>query len=203
MANSRVNIINLALTLLGAARVGAPDEEGENAEALTFCYDNIRDSEQRANIWHFTRKRAILAPSSVVPAFGYGYAFPLPTNCLRVIKPSLTTVDWSIEQHENTPSILTNDGNVIQLRFVERVMDETKFDPLFTMMFACSLAWWCCERLTQSNSKRDAIERRYTASRLQAYKTNAFERVPLQSPPDEWLTAMSNGGLADSSWSQE
>lgn len=203
MANSRVSIINMALVLLGAARIGAPEDEGENAETLTFTYDNIRDAEQRANIWHFTRKRKILAPSSVAPAFGYRYAFNLPINCIRIIKPSLTTPDWSIENHEGTPSILTNDGNSIQLRYVERCTDETKFDPLFSIMLSCSLAWWCCERITQSNSKRDAIERRYTASRLQAYKTNAFERVPLQSPPDEWLTAMSNGGLADSSWSQE
>lgn len=203
MANSRVAVMNLALQLLGAARIGSPTEAGKGAEELNACYDPLRDAEQRARFWNFTLERAILAPHATAPVFHYGYAFPLPTGCLRIMKPTRTTVDWSLENHAGAPSILTNDGTSIPLRYVKRVTDEAKFDPLFTIMLACSLAWWCCETITQSNKKKESIEKRYALARTEARQTNAFEKVPLQSAPDEWLTAMSNGGLADSSWLQE
>lgn len=203
MANSRVAVINLALQLLGSARIGSPTQEGKNAEETNACFDALRDAEQRAHVWVFTLERAILTPHAAVPLFTYGYAFPLPIGCLRIIKPTRTVLDWKIENHAGSPAILTNDGTSIQLRYVKRVTDESKFDPLFTIMLACSIAWWCCETITQSNTKKEAIEKRYALARNEARKVNAFEKVPDQGPVDEWLTAMSNGGLADSSWLQE
>jgi hypothetical protein len=112
-------------------------------------------------------------------------------------------LDWKVEYHEGAPAILTNEGNVLYLRFIQRVENEAIFDPMFVMMFAASLAWQCCEKITQSNSKKDAIEKRYRQLRLDARRMNAFEKVPDQGPVDEWITAMQTGGLADSSWAQE
>ena len=147
--------------------------------------------------------RKILAPSAVVPAFGYGYAFPLPAECLRFLKPTQTVLDWSLESHEGSPAILTNDGNVIYLRYVGRVIDENKLDPLFVMMFAAHLARHCCEKVTQSNSKKQDMETRYQKYRLEARRGNAFEKVPDQGPVDEWITSMQTGSIVDSSWMQE
>lgn len=205
MANSRVAIMNLALQLLGAPRVGAPDEDNKNAIETNACFDILRDYEQRANAWNFTLCRAILAPSATAPAFTYAYAFPLPTDpfCLRVLLPSMTELDWKIENHLGSSAILTNDGAALYLRYIGRMEDPTKFDPMFALMLACSIAWHCCEVITQSNSKKQAIMERYTLIRREARRMNAFEKVPDKQPIGSWVTAAMTGSLVDASWSEE
>lgn len=205
MANSRVAIMNLALQLLGAPRVGAPDEDSKNAIETNACFDILRDYEQRANAWNFTLCRAVLAPSATAPAFTYAYAFPLPVNpfCLRVLLPSRTELDWKIEYHTGAPAILTNDATAIYLRYIGRIEDEAIFDPMFTVMLACSIAWHCCETITQSNSKKAALLERYSLVRREARRMNAFEKVPDKNPVGSWVTAGMTGSLVDASWGQE
>lgn len=202
MAQSRVSIINFGLNLLGQERVGSVDEPGP-ATDCNAVFDLLRDYEQRANAWVFTRKRAILAPHGVAPAFGYLYAFPLPVDCLRPLKPVDASLDWSIESHEGLTAILTNRDAVIQLRYLARITNETKFDPMFAVMLGCRIGFYLCEKLSQSNTKREMCEHTYQQARMEARKMNAFEKVPQQGPVDPWLLAMSDGQLADNQWNQE
>lgn len=129
------------------------DEDTRERRAITRCYTMLRDRELRAHSWNFSIKRAVLAPSSVAPAFEFAKAFPLPSDCLRPLPPA-RDVDWTIEYHNGSKHILTNEGTVIYLRYVSRVTDETQFDPLFADMLACKIAWHCCEEITQSNQKK-------------------------------------------------
>ena len=185
---SQVRVANLALQKLGAAEIVSMDEDTRERRAITRCYSMLRDRELRAHNWNFSIKRKILAPSSVAPLFEFAKAFPLPADCLRPLPPA-RDVDWTIEYHEGSKHILTNEGTVIYLRYVSRVTDETQFDPLFADMLACKIAWHCCEELTQSNQKKADIEREYKDAKAEAKRTNAFEQATPQEPEPPWLTA--------------
>jgi len=187
-AVSQVRVANLALQKLGAAEIVSMDEDTRERRAISRCYTMLRDRELRAHNWNFSIRRKVLAPSSVAPLFEFAKAFPLPSDCLRPLPPS-RDVDWTIEYHEGSKHILTNEGTVIYLRYVSRVTDETQFDPLFADMLACKIAWHCCEELTQSNQKKADIEREYDKAKADAKRTNAFEQATPQEPEPPWLTA--------------
>ena len=183
-----MRVANLALQKLGAGEIVSMSEDTRERRAITRCYTMLRDRELRAHNWNFSIKRAVLAPSSVAPLFEFAKAFPLPSDCLRPLPPA-RDVDWTIEYHEGSKHILTNEGTVIYLRYVSRVTDETQFDPLFADMLACKIAWHCCEEITQSNQKKADIEREYDKAKADAKRTNAFEQATPQEPEPPWLTA--------------
>ena len=70
-------------------------------------------------------------------------------------------------------------------------------------MLGCSLGWQIAERVTQSNSKRDAMRERYIDIRREARRLNAFERVPDKYPIDEWVTGLQVGQLAGIDWGEQ
>jgi len=202
MPATKLNIINLALQHVGAARVGAV-EDSELALEADQSYPFIRDAELRANAWGFAQKRVAIPAHAVAPAFDFLRAFPLPSDYLRLIKPVRQDLDWRIEHHEGAVSILTNqDAAPLRLRYIYRAPEAT-FDPLFVMMVSCALAWQIAERVTQSNSKRDAMKDKYMEYKKEARRLNAFERVPDKQPLDTWITGRLTGGLADIDWGEQ
>ncbi len=203
MATSDVSVCNLALQKLGAARIVSLTENSRNAKSVNACYESQRDNELRKYLWKFARKRAVLAASSVAPAFMYAQAFPVPSDFLRLIKPARVGLDWHVEQHDGGLAILTNDGAPLEVRYLAIVTNPVLFDPCFVEMLACKIAWHVCEDLTQSNTKKAALLEEYGLHRAEARKTNAFELAKNPEPVDEWLTARLNGQLVNSEWDEE
>ena len=189
MATSDVEVINLGLQKLGAARITALSDDSTNAREAGACYVRLRDAELRRHNWNFARKRVTLAPSAVDPDFDYDYAFPLPSDCLRLLPPAVNGFDWRIESHEGQSSILTNDGDSLEINYIFRVTDPTKFDALFDEMLACRIADHLCEKLTQSNTKADKAMKDYKTARAEARRINAFENISEEAPEDPWLAA--------------
>ena len=203
MATSYVSIANLALQKLGEPPIVSLTENSVSARAMNACYEALRDRELRANLWKFAKRRATLAAHATEPDFTFGYAFPVPTDFLRLIKPARVGLDWHLEYHEGVQAILTNDGDSLEIRYIARVTDPTLFDPLFVEMLACKMAWHCAETLTQSNSKKMAALEEYKDVRREARQVNAFE-VPTQPQPvDEWLTARWHGQLVNTEFDEE
>jgi len=203
MATSNVSIANLALQKLGAASIAALNATPGSAADMSACFESIRDDELRKYRWKFAILRAVLAPHATAPAFTYRYAFPLPTDYLALIKPARLGLDWHIENHQGQVCILTNDGSSLNIRYIARITDPALFDPSFVQMFACKLAWQCCERITQSNTKRTAMMEEYELHRREARKANAFELSAQAQPVDEWLVGRSSGQLVNSEWNEE
>lgn len=205
MATSNVSIANLALQKLGASSIVALDSSPGKAADLNACFESIRDDELRKYLWKFAITRATLAPHSTPPGslVGYTYAMVLPSDFLRILKPARLNLDWHLERHEGQLCLLTSDTNVLPIRYLARITDPTAFDPCFVQMFACKLAWQCCERITQSNTKRAAMMEEYQFHKADARRTNAFEMPVQPQPVDEWLTGRSNGQLVNSEWDEE
>lgn len=181
---SEVSIANRALQKLGARRITSFTDDTKEARAVNTCYTELRDAELRAHPWCFATKRVILAPLSTAPAFDYGYAFQLPADCVRVLKPNRTYLDWKLE---NGVNILTNDGDTLELVYTSRVEDPNMMDPLFREALAARIAMELCEELTQSNQKFQILESMYTQAMRTARRTNGFEKVPEEGPQDTWL----------------
>jgi len=85
--------------------------------------------------------------------------------------------------------ILTNLGSPLHIRYITRVIDPSLYSASFAEAFAARLADECCERITQSDSKRQICMLAYKRAIREAVQSNALE-VPAESPADDtWVTA--------------
>lgn len=196
MSQSIVDACNNALQRLGAARILSLSDNSREARSCNVAYDSNRRSELRKYMWNFAKTRAVLAPDSTAPAWGYNYAFSLPTDCLRVIVPSDYDLDWSIESGK----ILTNStaspyggatstGASLSILYIRDETNPAAWDPIFFDLMTIAMAIDMCDDLTQSNTKRQVLQQDYQQTKAEARKTNAFEVLPAQPADDPWWIA--------------
>lgn len=185
MAQSVVDTCNSALQRVGASSILSISDNSPEARACAIAYDSNRRDELRKHSWNFAIKRAVLAPDTTAPAYDYTYAFTLPTDCLRVLRPATTSLDWRIEGRK----ILTNDGSTLYLRYLADIDDCSQWDPSFYNVMAASLAVDICEKLTQSNTKKQQLIIDYKESVADARKVDAFETGPEDAADDTWWVA--------------
>ena len=193
MAVSKVAIANRALTKIGAARIIALDDDSESSNTLDSMFDIVRDDELRAHLWHFAKARAVLPALSARPEFGYQQQYQLPADFLRLLQladypvyPAPTVQGlYSIEGGR----VLVDHDGPLRIRYIRRVEDPTLFDALFVEVLACRLAAESCERLTQSNTKKQACWAEYEQTLRRAIRANSVERPSTAVADDTWLEA--------------
>jgi uncharacterized protein with von Willebrand factor type A (vWA) domain len=90
---------------------------------------------------------------------------------------------WQIEGGK----ILTDLEAPLKLLYVARIEDTGAWDALFAEVFACRLAVEVCERLTQSNTKRQLAAEEYQQALRAAVRADAIENPPEPLPDDSWM----------------
>lgn len=185
MAQTLIDCCNSALQRVGATTILSLSDNSPEARACSVAYDSNRRDELRKHPWNFAIKRAVLAPDTTAPAFDYTYAFTLPTDCVRLLRPATPDLDWQVEGGK----ILTNDSNTLYLRYVADITDPTLWDPSFYNVVAGALAIDICERLTQSNTKKQLLIQQYQDDVRTARRMNAFESGPKDAADDDWWIA--------------
>jgi len=168
---------------LGSTTIVSLTQDSPAARAVNAIYAGVRRAEIRKHPWNFAKKRASLAAEADEPEFGFGYAFTLPSDCLRVLNKA--DVDWKIEGQ----SILSDDGGPLEIIYLRDVTDPNVFDEAFIEAFACKLAMELAEKLTSSSEKRDRAQKEYQFALSEARRTNAIERMSEDRLTDEWERA--------------
>lgn len=185
---SVVGICNRALQKLGAKSITSLTEDSVNARACAGCYEALRLAELQAHRWNFAIQREALAADATAPAWGRANAFELPATYLKLLAPypedNLNDRDYIIEGRK----VLTNESEPLYIRYIADVTDPNLMSPIFREALACKMALEMCEKITQSNTKKDAIATDYDLEIKRARKANAFEVVPQKSPESSWVT---------------
>ena len=197
MAASDVAIANLALTKLGDLRITSLSENTKPAREVSAVYAMLRDKLQRTYNWRFCVKRAVLAAEVDVPVFDYSFQYPVPSDCLRILQinayypaPDLSDLISSGGQEYQLEGgkILTRSSGSLNLRYLCRISDPTKFDTAFDEAFAASIAYNVAESLTQSDSKKSMALQDYRIALKEAIRANAIENPPESIADTTWLT---------------
>lgn len=187
---STVDICNLALQRLGAARITSLADNSTPARTMNLLYEHTRDMLLRSHAWNFAIDRASLAADASTPAFGYDYSYTLPSDFIRLLphdRDEGTTYmeDWKIESGK----ILTDTSAPLYIRYVYRVTDTTQFDTYFVRLLALRLAMDGCEDITQSATKFQTISEEYKDVLKEARRANAFENPPADSQDGSWISS--------------
>lgn len=195
---SKVEIANRALTKIGEARILSLSDDVEAARSIDSMFDTVRDAELRIRKWKFSISRDSLPALAGSPAWGFDYQYQLPSGCLRILQVndiypgvslsdyrSMDEAEWRVEGRK----ILTDIGAPLKIRYIARVEDTGQWDAAFTEAFACRLAAEVCERLTQSNTKRELAWGEYKNAIRAALTADAIEAAPEPIPDTEWVLA--------------
>lgn len=189
--SSPAYVVNLAFDRIGERTIVSLDDPGPIVARAKAQYSHQRDLLLRAQPWRFAMARADLAALSDKPSFGWDRAFERPSNALRVM-PLTTNGEYDglpVEHRFEGTHILTNAKAPLKIRYVQRDVPETKFDPLFTELLAINIALQLSYRLT--NKRSLVAELRQEARELSAgfFILDAIEGSHEYAQGDEVLQA--------------
>ncbi len=155
MALSDTQICNMALARIGAKRINNLAEESIPAIQCRIHYEPTRDAVLRSAWWVFASDRATLSQDAEEdPPFEWDNQFILPTDYLR-FKSVQEDDSYSdrIKRHDIEGDRYLTNFSTVNLRYIKRVEDETKFDPLFVDAFVLLLAKKLASPLSGANTK--------------------------------------------------
>jgi len=206
-----VGVCNLALSLLNSPStinsIETPTVPTEAACAL--WYDHTRQETLREMNWNFALKRAELAASTVTPAFGYDYKYPLPNDFIRLVRvngysedeiPRDRDFSFSVENgailtgNSLTSGGTDSDGNPLALRitYIYDITDVSKFDRLFVKLLAHNLAINLAYAVTSKNTKVQSLIDNTNMVRMKAYSVNGQESPIVRKEVSSWNTRRRN-----------
>ena len=159
MPTTSVEICNLALAHLGEAPITALDTSTAASRACVATYEPVRDEVLRSHRWNFAAKRAALTQGTT-PAFGWGYSYTLPNDCLRVWQVNGAaegeSKDWVIEGRA-----ILSDADTCTLLYGARVTDVSLWDALFVQALGLRLAMQLSEIIRGTTGKTAELQAQY------------------------------------------
>lgn len=182
---SAVEIANLALVVLGDDETLVDLTQDTRAgRAILAVFDIERDALLRKHPWNFAMTRASLPALVTPPAFGYAYAYQLPSDWMRF---------WDAEDYEpfaiEGGLVLTDSPAPLNIRYIRRVEDTGSFDDLFVKALASAIAATVAQRLTGSASIRQNAMDEHAGNLAEARRIDGQENPPENLIEDNWVTA--------------
>lgn len=188
---SVTEIANLALDHLDEAPLQSIDDGGTVARWFRRNFWPVAWALMRRHPWNFALARASLPAAAVPPPFGWGRAFPLPGDCLRVLpltsdgEEAGRALPFKLEGRD----ILTDPPAPLMLRYVRRIDDTGLFDPLFCEALALTLAHKAAHFVTGKQSYAQALAEAARAVIAEAQVVDALEGTPDEAEADYWIEA--------------
>lgn len=193
---SDVSIANRVCTLLGADIIISLADDTNRARTISANYEAIRDAELARRRWRFAIKRSSLPALADVPDSDYARQFQVPNDFLRLIEGGdlISGPDFSDYRRGGRAlysregrQILTNLAAPLHIRYLARITDPSLFDATFAESLAARMADELCERITQSDSKRQICMAAYKRAISEAVRANALEVASESEADGEWL----------------
>lgn len=181
---SEVSICNSALIKIGASRIASLSEQSKEGKICFEQYPLLRDEVMASHPWNFAIKREALALLPSTPAFGFGFEFQLPNDCLRVIALDTKHIDYQVEGDR----LLCDEQNM-SIRYIAKIEDTTKFSPMFIATLAHRLAADLAYPLVQSNTVAREMRLTYERMLSEAKTVDAQEGTPPVLIDDTWLNS--------------
>jgi hypothetical protein len=192
-ATSDVQICNIALTRLGNERVlTALTQANKEGRLCALHYPLARDAVLAAHPWNFAVRRVDLALEDATPPFEYTYRYPLPSDCLKVIRTEDEAAGFSDDYRiESVASglVLLSENSVVAIEYIARIEDVALFSPLFVDVLAQRIAAELAPAFADSQSMAQQLWQIYEAKLREARSVDAQEGTPRNQVFDTWVNA--------------
>lgn len=191
---SQTRVCNSALAHLGESnRIASINDATPLARTLAAVWDEAVDEVLAAHPWNPALRRASIAASAdYVPDGGqYSQAFALPSDCVRWL-PWRPGHDDYFEGEEENGFILSNDAAPLNVRYIGRLDDLTKWRPGMLACLAAKLARKTARAITGSTTVMREMQTVYDDALTEAKRedgTATGERARFLQVESNWLDA--------------
>ena len=170
MTIDKINIINLALTLIGAKNLVATSDATKSAPLALALWDlSYRGMLELPHNWAFATVLAQLSATTAPIVGGYDYRFTLPVKCLRVIAQideddEALEYEHRIENYVNTdeksfPTLVTNESECF-IKYLYDLGEDyeiRRWPAWFSRLVALDIAILLCEPMKQDKVKKNQL----------------------------------------------
>ena len=194
MALSTTSITNMALDRIGAARITDYETSSEPmAIKAKTHYEQVRDSLLQSCPWRFAVARATLSEDTTAPSFEYDNQFILPVDFLGLVELYGSDSDFMLEGDR-----LLTDDSTAKIKYIKKVTDPAKFEPLFVEVLVLALAMRFSMGVSQSPKMHEGIyaELRQTMSRVRQL---VKQQTNTKASHGTWIQARLSRGVVDPS----
>jgi hypothetical protein len=187
MASSPVEIVNGALVRLGQNLITSMSED----TSLQQIYLQTLDARIRMHNWNCFTMRASLQELDDNPLFGFDHMFQLPQDplCLQVLTVNETEtetdpdVKWVIESYQTATAsyrVILTDETSVNLKYLARITDVLRWDPLFAEAMSVDLAYQACIPVTSNTTLKQILQREAQEAWRLAKSRDGQEGRPLK-----------------------
>lgn len=154
---TQVRIYDRTLALLGSvSRVTNVDDGLAVTDTLNALWPEAVRELLAEHPWNCAIRMAVLNLSATEPAFGDGYLYKLPADCLRWLPWATGDCNWFdgtvvADRHILVEGYLSAPAT-INIRYISLVDDPAQWSPHMVTAMAHLLAWHAAEPITQSAS---------------------------------------------------
>jgi hypothetical protein len=188
MALSKTDILNKALTLIGATPITSIDDDTNNARILSRVYEGALRSILGECKWNFATKRANLSVSSDTLAWydtGETIVYIKPTDMIRIFGVSSENVAWREEG-----DYIVSDATGLGVRYVYYLDTPSKYSSEFIDALIDKLCSEIGYAIVNSQSLGEKFKQLYeTVSLPKAMSRNAQAGVQQTLKDDAWELA--------------
>ena len=187
MANSKVEIANLALMHVGDNTITSFSDGTAAANTINTVYETVRDSVLRDHTCNFAIKQATPSLDATAPIYGFNHRFDMPTDLIRLIELE-DNPRYKIEGR-----FILTDSNPINIKYVYKNETVTEYDSMFVQALAVRLAGTIAERLTQSSTLAEELIGLYRLHLKDAKSVDAQVNYPDDLEANLWLDSRFKG----------
>jgi hypothetical protein len=188
MAISKTDILNKALTLVGAAPCTDIDDDTNNARILARVYETALRSVLSETKWNFATTRCTLSVVSVTDAFtdpGESYVYQKPLDMIRIWGTNDPSATWREEG-----DYIYSDTSGLGLRYVYYLDTPSKYPSYFVDAFVDRLCSDISFAIVNSSTLGDKYKQLYESVSLpKAQAANAQTGMQQQPEDAAWLNA--------------
>jgi len=188
MAITKTDILNKALTLVGANPIVSIDDQTNNARVLSRVYETALRSVLSEAKWNFATKRTALSVLSTTPAWydtGETILYQKPTDMIRIYGTSTRNALWREEG-----DVIYSDTTGLGLRYVYYLDDPTKYPTYFIDALIDRLCSDIAYAIVNSSTLGDKYYKIFESVSLpKAQSANAQTGVQQTVQDDAWELA--------------
>jgi hypothetical protein len=195
---SKLERYNGALLILGERRLASLSEAREPRRALDDVWDSVVSYCLEQGYWNWSMRAVqIDSSASVVPTFGYQFAFPKPDDFIRVYRQSPNEImDPPLLDVVDEPNYWFANCDPLYVKYVSDSaaygMDLSLWPATFSEFVDCRLALKTCKRITGKDPTEDLIKAEKKA-RMDARAKDAMNEPVGFAPTGTWVQSRSAG----------
>lgn len=196
---TETELINSALRKGGGSkRILALTDSVGSAGIAADVLASERDDLLRSGVWNFAVTRVKLGQLATLPAFGWSYAYGLPSDCERVVSvhdsvDGTGSVPYKIESVLQADgsyiNVVATDANAVYLRYCRMVTDPNLMTASFRQVLILRMAKIFAISIAKSNPLFQALDAEEQKAYRSARSIDGQEDYPERLPEGSWATS--------------